>query len=305
MSDEQRASPAHPPSAPPHGHSSRPTFPPPSPPPWPRATSRAPPPSPPQRASPETDGYAAGITLLMCLTGLPVGGLRRHCQELLRSADAPERWRPPGVPDARAGWPPAAAVATVRVVQGLAPLNPYDERLPLGEAQHALHTALADAPPDPAAELASTRAAAFEWVEAAVAAPAAPASTAATAAAAAAHAAHAGGELRAGSPPGAEEERECMVCMEAPREVRFYPCSHASCCRSCAAELRAAARACPVCRQPIREWADVGRHVASQPTHVQPRRPLPQGPTATDAEAQRQGHGRVGMAARILGHRQR
>ena len=71
------------------------------------------------------------------------------------------------------------------------------------------------------------------------------------------------------------------------------------------ATLRAAARACPVCRQPIREWADVGRHVASQPTHVQPRRPLPQGPTATDAEAQRQGHGRVGMAARILGHRQR
>ena len=47
------------------------------------------------------------------------------------------------------------------------------------------------------------------------------------------------------------EARECEVCQDAPREVRFA-CGHCNCCQSCA-ELIAASRTplCPTCRAPI------------------------------------------------------
>ena len=50
--------------------------------------------------------------------------------------------------------------------------------------------------------------------------------------------------------PPSEEERECMVCMDAPINTRFRPCYHSVVCEDCAVELlRRSERAeCPVCK---------------------------------------------------------
>ena len=57
-----------------------------------------------------TDGFAAGITLLMALVGLPATGLDNQCRYMLRHPTRPEKWQAPGMPDATAGeWPPAVA----------------------------------------------------------------------------------------------------------------------------------------------------------------------------------------------------
>ena len=60
-----------------------------------------------------TDGFGAGITLLMALVGLPATGLYNQCRHMLRHPTRPEKWQAPGVPDASAGeWPPAVAATT-------------------------------------------------------------------------------------------------------------------------------------------------------------------------------------------------
>lgn len=45
--------------------------------------------------------------------------------------------------------------------------------------------------------------------------------------------------------------RECLVCMNKPRAVRFIPCGHLCCCADCAATVTAG-EGCPVCRIRIR-----------------------------------------------------
>eukprot|EP00966_Prymnesium_polylepis_P317642 7338513-Prymnesium_polylepis.1 len=53
-----------------------------------------------------TDGYAAGITLLVALTGKPAVGLTEQCRHMLRHPNSPDKWQAPGVPDATADeWP--------------------------------------------------------------------------------------------------------------------------------------------------------------------------------------------------------
>ena len=169
-----------------------------------------------------TDGFAAGITLLMALVGLPATGLDNQCRHMLRHPTRPEKWQAPGVPDATAGeWPPAVAATIAEVVVGLTDQF-SEERMPLPDALQQLEAIVevADEPeppptrPVPAADVA-------------------------------------GG--------GGEEPRECMMCLDAPRELRFG-CGHACCCRDCFDGLAAAAARkgdegarCPVCREAVVE----------------------------------------------------
>merc|ERR1712086_491625 len=72
--------------------------------------------------------------------------------------------------------------------------------------------------------------------------------------------------------------KECMVCHDAPRSVRF-DCGHAVCCQACATKLEQAAERraltgnggyCPLCRSQFQlgriSKGRKGRHVAMEPT---------------------------------------
>ena len=68
------------------------------------------------------------------------------------------------------------------------------------------------------------------------------------------------------------EARMCIVCDDAPREVRFA-CGHATVCKSCLPGILERHRKCPVCNvafgaQPV---AEHGAHVRTAPTFVLPR----------------------------------
>ena len=70
----------------------------------------------------------------------------------------------------------------------------------------------------------------------------------------------------------ANEARMCIVCDDAPREVRFA-CGHATVCKSCLPGILERHRKCPVCNvafgaQPV---AEHGAHVRTAPTFVLPR----------------------------------
>ena len=64
-----------------------------------------------------------------------------------------------------------------------------------------------------------------------------------------------------------EEERECLICMSAPRAARFG-CGHSACCEACAEILRTRRERCPVCRTLIREIVERGRQLGNAPTFV-------------------------------------
>ena len=70
----------------------------------------------------------------------------------------------------------------------------------------------------------------------------------------------------------AEEARVCIICEEAPREVRFA-CGHATVCKNCLPDILKKHRKCPMCNvafgaQPV---AEHGAHVRTAPTFVLPR----------------------------------
>ena len=134
-----------------------------------------------------TDGFAFGVTVLMALTGLPAAEIKQRCRHMLKWPTQPQRWQPPGVPDAAAGsWDGGASIGLAEVIQGLDE-KWAEDRMPL---------------PDVLARL-----------EAMV--------VAATVSSAEAEAAAA-----------EEEARVCIICEEAPREVRFA-CGHALVCNGC------------------------------------------------------------------------
>ena len=62
-----------------------------------------------------------------------------------------------------------------------------------------------------------------------------------------------------------EHDRTCVVCWEADREVRFG-CGHAVCCRRCVVRLGLHA-GCPVCKEAIDCWVEMGEHLVAQPTY--------------------------------------
>ena len=69
-----------------------------------------------------------------------------------------------------------------------------------------------------------------------------------------------------------EEARVCIICEEAPREVRFA-CGHATVCAGCLPQVVERCRKCPTCdvafgAQPVVEH---GAHVRTAPTFVLPK----------------------------------
>lgn len=53
-------------------------------------------------------------------------------------------------------------------------------------------------------------------------------------------------------PPNMAIPRDCLVCMEQLRAVRFIPCGHLCCCAECGATVATrGTRSCPVCRARI------------------------------------------------------
>ena len=74
-----------------------------------------------QRCSPVTDGYAVGVALLMCLTGLPALDIKARCRKLLCRPDEPAEWEAPGLPDTQAG-------AWARLAEVYAPAVDYNTR---------------------------------------------------------------------------------------------------------------------------------------------------------------------------------
>ena len=65
-------------------------------------------------------------------------------------------------------------------------------------------------------------------------------------------------------------ERECILCLSAPRTVRFG-CGHSTLCGSCLGDFlaRPGQARCPHCRAAVvREQIEQGAHVAQQDTFV-------------------------------------
>lgn len=69
-------------------------------------------------------------------------------------------------------------------------------------------------------------------------------------------------------------ERECVVCMSAPRTLRFSECGHSALCRGCAGQFMQRARPiCPHCRGAVSQQGLIeSDDVAREPTFVRPLR---------------------------------
>ena len=70
----------------------------------------------------------------------------------------------------------------------------------------------------------------------------------------------------------AAEARVCIICEEAPREVRFA-CGHALVCNGCLPVVVAQHNKCPTCARPFgaQPVVERGRHVRGAPTFVLPK----------------------------------
>ena len=173
-----------------------------------------------------TDGFAFGVTVLMALTGLPTAGIKQRCRHMLKWPTQPQRWQPPGVPDAAAGsWDGGASSGLAEIIQGLNELWAED-RMPLPDVLARLEAMVV------AATASSLEA------EAAMAA----------------------------------EARMCIICEEAPREVRFA-CGHALVCNGCLPAIVEQCKKCPTCDRPFgaQPVAERGTHVRVAPTFVLPK----------------------------------
>ena len=197
------------------------------------------------KLSATSDGFSLGIVLLMALTGLPAADILTRCRRLLKKPNEPATWAAPGVPDPAAGWPEESAIAAANVVVGLS-FEPFQEdRMPLADAITQLQAALDVG--SAAAATAAPAAATADDLEP-VAEAAAEAAAAAAGDATLALAAQLGG-VQIAQPP--DPTRECEICQDAPRQVRFA-CGHCNCCRECAVAVAASATPlCPTCREPI------------------------------------------------------
>ena len=78
------------------------------------------------------------------------------------------------------------------------------------------------------------------------------------------------------APPVDLYARECIICLENPRHVRFG-CGHSCLCRECLETFMQQPRpACPTCRQPVSASDSallLGTHVAAEESFVNPRPP--------------------------------
>ena len=78
--------------------------------------------------------------------------------------------------------------------------------------------------------------------------------------------------LGGGGGGGGGEARVCIICEEAPREVRFA-CGHALVCNGCLPVVVAQHNKCPTCARPFgaQPVVERGRHVRGAPTFVLPK----------------------------------
>jgi hypothetical protein len=83
------------------------------------------------------------------------------------------------------------------------------------------------------------------------------------------HAAASSSEAEAAA---AADARVCIICEEAPREVRFA-CGHALVCDSCLPAIVEQYKKCPTCNRPFgaQPVAERGTHVRVAPTFVLPK----------------------------------
>ena len=79
-------------------------------------------------------------------------------------------------------------------------------------------------------------------------------------------------EAEAAAAAAAEETRACIICEEAPREVRFA-CGHALVCNGCLPVVVEQCKKCPTCDRPFgaQPVAERGAHVRGAPTFVLPK----------------------------------
>ena len=197
------------------------------------------------RVSEVTDGYALGVTILVCMTRQKAIVRAAHgddcplteaCSELLAN--------PSGSSEAiyeRAGvwWPASIAIEAAQLAAGLTCPRRRDDRTRVEDVKLSLE-ALAIASEMPAG-IVDTEA---------------PAGIVGTAAF----------DLPAGIVDNTA--RLCMVCMDANRSVRFSPCGHSTCCDECAALIMGRGDPCPNCRGPIDGVNSRGPHVATEDTFV-------------------------------------
>ena len=172
------------------------------------------------RVSETTDGYALGVTMLVCMTQRPAtdGPLTEACAELLAS---PTGCTEAVYAEAGVWWPISIAIEVAQLIAGLT--HPRrEDRTTVNEVVHSLE-ALATASDLPAGVVDN-----------------APARTV----------------------------KECLVCMEAIREVRFGPCGHSACCSACADVIMTRGDPCPSCRSPIERVHACGEHVAEEDTFM-------------------------------------
>ena len=161
-----------------------------------------------------TDGYAVAVTILVALVARPGVGLKGTCRHMLKHPTRPERWEAPGVPDQSAGcWPAKVVAQLATMVMGLTE-EFAEDRLSLADALEELE----------------------QLVQASGAAPAAaPTATSAESTPAVPSDGTGGAAVPTGAP------KECVMCLDAPREVRFN-CGHAVCCSRCVDKLRVEAQ---------------------------------------------------------------
>ena len=179
------------------------------------------------------DGFALGVTILVALTGQPAPGLKQRCRHMLKWPAQPHRWQPTGVPDAKGGaWGEGVATCLAEIVAGL---NEHwaEDRMPLADVLERLE-ALATAAGVDAAESSEMAA-------------------------------------EAEDENGEEEERVCIICCSAPREVRFA-CGHATCCEVCLPAVVTQHRKCPTCLEPFgaQPVIERGPHLGIAPTFELP-----------------------------------
>jgi len=211
------------------------------------------------RVATMTDGYAFGVTALVCLTGQPAvlpGGssLLEACAALL---DDPTRAVLTGWPDPAALWPDAFARKLAEVIASLVCRMRHERATPNDAARRlqGLAEAAAMIYRDGDGEVVEEE----EGNE-----PAAGESALARPSVLVEGVSEEG--VTSTSVAEVTSLRECVVCLSEPRAVRFAPCGHAVCCAECGDELVRRVRPCPACRAPIASVAERGAHVGAQET---------------------------------------
>lgn len=83
------------------------------------------------RVSQLTDGFAMGVSLLMCLAACPAVEVYNRCGPALENLD-----NAPGITDRTAGWPDDLVKALLQIAGGLMWRRLASQRMPLEQVPH-------------------------------------------------------------------------------------------------------------------------------------------------------------------------